>query len=108
MPPRRSVLKPDIVTWIVYVSAGTLASTTSPLELVNASGNCVPRVSLIRTTAAPGMTPPWGSLTVPVTAPVVNWAAAGMVNVATASAAAPRIWSLLLTAMDPPPFSVKT
>ena len=42
----------------------------SPLVSVTTSGSFVPRVSLVSVTAAPGMTPPCGSLTVPVTVPV--------------------------------------
>ena len=43
----------------------------SPASLVNTSGSFVPRVSLVSVTAAPGMTPPCGSLTVPEIVPVV-------------------------------------
>ena len=63
-------LNPLIETWTVYLSAGTLTTVKSPLSLVTTSGSFVPRVSLVRVTDAPGMTPPWGSLTVPVTVPV--------------------------------------
>ena len=44
------------------------------MALVTAGGSCVPRVSLVSVTVAPGMTPPCASLTVPVTVPVVSCA----------------------------------
>src|SRR3984893_15083006 len=51
--------------------------TKSPVPLVTAGADLVPRASLTSTTVAPGMTPPCGSLIVPDTVPVVIWPHAG-------------------------------
>src|SRR6478609_7667383 len=53
-----------------------LETTKSPVALATVS-IVVPRLSLIKVTVAPGMTPPCTSLTVPATVPVVACAAAG-------------------------------
>ena len=91
-PVRRCVLNPSIVTCTVYRSGETLANVKSPLAFVNTAGSCVPRVSLISVTAAPGMTAPCGSLTVPVTDAVVTCAHPDEAIVSSAtSAAAPAI-----------------
>ncbi len=51
--------------------------TKSPVALVIEGTDFVPRPSLMRTTVAPGTTPPVLSLTLPTTVPVVICAAAG-------------------------------
>ena len=54
----------------MYLSGGTLTTVKLPDSLVTTSGSFVPRDSLVSVTDAPGMTPPYGSLTVPITVPV--------------------------------------
>src|SRR5262245_17009050 len=85
---RRMVLKPLIVTSTLYVSAVTFGTTKSPSVLVTTGGDLVPRVSLMSVTVAPGITPPWPSLTVPATVAVIVCAGAiaGIANTATATA----------------------
>ena len=95
-----------MVTWMVYLSGGTLTTVKLPVSLVKTSGSFVPRVSLVSVTAAPGMTPPCGSLTVPVTVPVTCADAAVAIakNAKTAAASVfclpATIWLLLQVARE--------
>src|SRR5215203_5422842 len=82
-PLRSSVLKPVSVTRAVYVSPGMFEMTKSPV-LEDCVSNIVPRLSLITVTAAPGITPPCVSCTVPAIVAVVAWAAADDENPSTA------------------------
>ena len=100
-PVRLAVLKPLMLTCSVYRSGGTLTNEKSPLALVNTSESCVPRVSLMSVTGAPGMTPPWGSLTVPATEPVVICAEAGTAAAHRAISAIASIMGRLLAIIDP-------
>ena len=75
-PARLRFLKPLIVASSEYESAVTLGNTKSPVMLVTTGADEVPRDSLTRTRVTPGTTPPWTSLTVPYTVPVVTCAAA--------------------------------
>ncbi len=58
MPDFLSVLNPLIETSMAYASAGTLGNEKSPVVFVTTGDDFVPRVSLMSTTVAPGMTPP--------------------------------------------------
>src|SRR5215510_11118577 len=70
------------------MSAVTLGTTKSPSAFVTTGGDLVPRVSLMSVTVAPGITPPWPSLTVPATVAVIVCAGAiaGIANTASATA----------------------
>ena len=74
----------------------TFGKTKSPVALVMAGSDRVPRLSLISTTVAPGMTPPCASLTVPDTEPVVTWADAGIVASSAPKAKAQTLRILLI------------
>src|SRR6185436_11820184 len=65
-------------TSTVYVSAVTFGRTYTPVSFVVTGAVFVPRASLMRTTVAPGTTPPCASFTTPVTLPVVIWAETGL------------------------------
>ena len=93
-PDRFRVLNDPSVTSTVYVSAATLTNTKSPLAPVTTGADVVPRVSLVSVTVAPGMTAPWGSLTVPSTVPVVSCARTGGAIVSSTMSAATRICTL--------------
>src|SRR5205823_11793026 len=72
------------------------------VSLVTTGADLVPRVSLINTTVAPGMTPPCGSFTVPDTVPVVICASAGNETNRSASIAAMPLRTTLRTMLPPP------
>jgi hypothetical protein len=74
----------------------------SPLVSVKTSDSLVPRVSLVSDTAAPGITPPCGSLTVPVTVPV-TCADALPANAQSARTAAASARTLNTNIAVPPP-----
>src|SRR4029079_19759111 len=101
-PDRFDVLNPCMLTCNVYRSAGTLTNVNSPFSLVNTSDSCVPRVSLTSVTAAPGITAPCASLTVPKTVPVVIWAAAGSAESASAASIAIPLNAVLTILHFPP------
>ena len=82
------------------MSGGTLTKVKSPLVFETTTGSCVPRVSLVIATVAPGMTAPCASLTVPVSVPVVTCAATGRARIASAIAATARRATLLLLLMS--------
>ena len=77
-------------------------NTNTPASLVTTGANEVPRVSLLSTTVAPGMTPPCESLTVPLMLPVVICALAGAAAARIATIARASI-PLFLNCMLPPP-----
>src|SRR6266851_1962889 len=75
-PVRALVLKPEVgATVTVYFPGGRSGITKIPSPPVV---NCfsIPVASFFAVTVAPEMTPPFGSVTVPVIEPVVAWAIA--------------------------------
>src|SRR6266542_5200980 len=88
MSLRRTVLNPCIEISTMYVSAVTFGMTYMPLSFVATGPILVPFDSLIRTTVAPGTTPPCESFTVPDTLPVVIWAETGIAAPSSNSSAA--------------------
>ena len=66
----------------------TFGNTKPPTSFVVTGASFVPRASLMRTTVAPGTTPPCASFTVPVTLPVVIWAETGMAATSSSISAA--------------------
>src|SRR5436190_7645331 len=71
------------------------ANVKSPFVFVKTPDDWVPCVSLMSITAAPGMTPPCGSLTVPVTEAVVICAEAGNAHISASIATAATLRALL-------------
>src|SRR3954466_11989714 len=86
------------------MSGVTLAKTYDPVSLVTPGADFVFRDSLISTTVAPGITPPWLSTTVPVIVPVVICAATG-VRPAHAAIIAKARTRTFLNSMLPPPIA---
>src|SRR6185436_1084124 len=73
MPDRLNGAKPDRVTVMEYVPAGSSGAVKDPASLVTSCcDELVP--SLVMTTVAPGTTPFWASLTVPVRVADRIWA----------------------------------